>query len=778
MLLYTPIDAFLLPAEGARYLNTGIHPGGEKFTEHWDCKPSDETTELYPEPAAMSLQNTERRVSGWKCSKTALSDQEVTNILKEFTEKNREEQVNDGGSHFVNLHHKPKVSMYPSPVNILHTGRQLPRTPGPGVLPLLPSQVFEPKVAGNESFEDLFRLVTKNGIPGTDNMFPTGRQLQRTPISTSEKEAAVDSNICKEDQPLSQENGQKVEQVSADLETCRRYGKHTNGKTDPNNGEKKRSLEEQNSEPYLSETTRQQEKMEPNEGTNSDNARSLQNTGKRVSGWKCSKTSLSDQQLPHTPGPEILPLLPSQVYEPKVAGNESFEDLFRLITKNGIMDTDNVVPTGKPLQRTPIRTSPQEASVDSDIVKEDQSLTQDGGQKVEVSADSVTCRRPEKHTNNKTDPNNVETKGSLEEPNSEPHLFEVTRQQDNMERKDGADSNNSWLRVSKQRLLPMTLSLNAETGNSKPEVIAHEVQAGTQGRKEREAQIEAEERHRKTVEINCAVKSCERPVCVNRRISELPVQGLNLLRVSGVLKKMPGYECREEDLEFLVQLKIQEKAKVLKDKVNSLRKELTTVDRDTELVLAKKEKIEEDIQIMKDSIEKTVRLGRAFLCRVHDDPASVKVLSPQEVLKQLNPMTIQQMQHQDRVHLLAAQRELARRKQEATNSQQLIEDKMSLNVESCNQRMDEAKSRVQLLHEEVAALKCQVEKTQKDISYTEERLQKKRDQISCLKHSIASTQSKSASDQEKLSRRMQRLLHRKDLYLEREKILQRLKKEL
>lgn len=139
----------------------------------------------------MGLPDTKRRSSGWKCSKTALGEEDAINLLKEFAELKRKERENDPEVKRVKNKYKLKTSAYPSPGNILHTGRQLPRSPGPGVLPLLPSQKFEPKEPGDESFDQLRSFSIKE----VDNIVPSGRQLSRTPLLAEPEQCHVQGGI-------------------------------------------------------------------------------------------------------------------------------------------------------------------------------------------------------------------------------------------------------------------------------------------------------------------------------------------------------------------------------------------------------------------------------------------------------------------------------------------------------------------------------------------------------------------------------------------------------
>ncbi|KAM9320349.1 uncharacterized protein PAF06_004862 [Gastrophryne carolinensis] len=465
----------------------------------------------------MALHETERRESGWRCSKTALNEDDAMTLLKEFAAQKRKQRENDPDVKNMKSKYKLKASAYPSPGNILHTGRQLPRSPGPGVLPLLPSQKFETPIPAHESFE----LPGASSVRGLDNMVPCGRQLPRTPLSSKTEH----SPVLREIQPNIREH----------------------------------------------------------------------------------RLSSRTQKAARTVG------------------------------------TPAICDPGK---------------------------------------------------------NNSTTAGRLSD----------TRQ-------------------------------HLENENLTAEISAH-----------KKPEIATPSTHQKC----------------NRRISELPVKGINEMRISGVLKKMGGYECHSEDLEFLKHVQNQEKFKVLKAELACLRKDFTAAKHDRELILSKKDKIEDDIQKMKFSYERTVQLGRAFLSRTQD-PGCAQSLAPEDVLKQLSQITIHNVHQQEKAKLKASQKEVAR-----------ISSLLS-KIESCEQCIGAAKQRNELLKNEVIALKAEIEKIEKERTELKESLQKKREQMSqCIEQqSIPPVDNEiSEEDRERVNRRLQRIVYRKNLYLEREKIIQRLKREL
>ncbi|XP_056416825.1 uveal autoantigen with coiled-coil domains and ankyrin repeats protein-like [Hyla sarda] len=470
----------------------------------------------------------------------------------------------------------------------------------------------------------------------------------------------------------------------------------------------------------------------------------MQDPERRLSAWKCSKTALNEEeaisllqefaeqrrkarekdpevkrvknkyslkaptypspgnvlhtgkQLLRTPGPGILPLLPSQQFEPRRA-----EESFSLFA---IKATDNMVPCGRQLERTPTRVN---------ALREIQVNTKEG-----------------------------ETFRSL-----------------NKSEQDGKS-----LIMCKASEGEMTRSKRHEESCVTTEVMA-DLENGV---------LTAQK------ELNEGTEACSQPLMQNRRISEMPVTGLNQMRISGVLKKLSGYECRNEDLEFLKHVANQEKAKVLKKKLLCIRKNLTATNQERELTLAKKEKIEDDIEKMKLSYERTVQLGRALLSRTQD-PSKAGDLSPDHVLMQLNSMTIHTVHQQTRLQLAAAEKELARRRQEAADRRSLTDNQkrsLTLKVESNMQHVKETQYRIQQLKEEVVTLTTQIRQTEENKSELEARTQKMRRQISyCQKH-LKQNNEMSEEEREKMKRRLQRILRRKDNYLERERILQRLKEEL
>ncbi|KAG8590727.1 hypothetical protein GDO81_006868 [Engystomops pustulosus] len=658
------------------------------------------------------MEDTERRLSAGTSFKTPMSDQDALNLLQEFAEQKRREREKDPEVKRMKNKYKLRAAEYPSPGNILHTGKQLPRSPAPGVLPLLPSQQFEP---GTNEDEESFssRIVT-------DNIVPCGRQLERTPVSghvlggsqvnggtitregdenspiicdTAEEEIII-RKICDENRNVHEMSntaglehpscGNGMKTVPKTMDTERRLSAWRRSKT---------AMSDQDALNFLQEFAEQKRKDREKD----PEVKRMKNKYKlRAAKYPSPGNVLhTGKQLLRSPAPGVLPLLPSQQFEPRRdEDEESFSS--RIVT-------DNIVPCGRQLERTPVS-----GHVLGGIQVNGGTNTSEENENSPIICDEMT-------------------RSKVQKENSE--VYEISSTAPDLHNTSGGDG---------------TMAAQKEVRGEDPTDFS-----------------------RPTMQNN-------------RRISEMPVQGLNQMRISGVLKKMAGYECRNEDLEFLRHMENQEKAKVLKKELLSLRKDLAATKQEKELVLAKKEKIEDDIEKMKFSFERAVRLGRSLLSRTRD-PTIVSDLSPDDVLKQLNSVTIHTVQQQTRLQLAAAEKELARRQREAADRTSLAENQrrsLTLKLESSEQHVKEVQCRIQMLKEEAIALKTQIEQTEERKSKLEENVQKKRQQMSyCPKHTKQNTEM-SEEEREKLNRRLQRILHRKDNYLERERILQRLQKDL
>ncbi|KAM4047174.1 uncharacterized protein ACNLHF_010483 [Anomaloglossus baeobatrachus] len=469
------------------------------------------------------------------------------------------------------------------------------------------------------------------------------------------------------------------------------------------------------------------------------------------------------RQLPRTPGPGVLPLLPSQKFEPRA--DEAEESL----TSYGAERPDNMVPCGRQLPRTPTK---------GNVLRE-----------IQVNVKEGECIRSQNRSQRDGNSSMICDAGEGERTrsNSNVRVSRVSNKILNMEtmRKDSIDED---IEVSGHLIVPNNRRISEMPVQGINRMRISGVLKKMAGYECRNEDLEFLKHVQNQEKAKVLKDSIDEDIEVsghlivpnNRRISEMPVQGINRMRISGVLKKMAGYECRNEDLEFLKHVQNQEKAKVLKKELLRLRKDFTTANQEKEMVLAKKEKIEDDIEKMKMSFDQMVQLGRALLSRTQD-PTHVGSLAPDDVLKQLNPETIQHVHQQTRLQLAEAEKQLAKWEQEAANRASVDENQrrsFALKVESTEQQVQEVQCRIQQLKEEVIFLKTQIKRVEENQSELQATVQIKRQQISdCLKTAKQGSEM-SEEEREKMKRKLQRILHRKDNYLERQRILQRLKENI
>ncbi|XP_069617117.1 uncharacterized protein [Ranitomeya imitator] len=311
------------------------------------------------------------------------------------------------------------------------------------------------------------------------------------------------------------------------------------------------------------------------------------------------------RQLPRSPGPGVLPLLPSQKFEPREEENEKSFTSYVAKTPN------NMVPCGRQLPRSLTKGNVlREIQIN---VREDETIKRKKKSERDGSSSMICDTREGETTRSKINAGNVSRASNKMQNNA-------------------------------------NLSCRDDEATMQMDSIGENIEVWS------------------------------RPTAPNnRRISEMPVQGLNQMRISGIIRKMAGYECRNEDLEFLKHMQHLEKAKMLKKELLRLRKDFATANQEKELVFAKKEKIESDIKNMKVSYGRTVQLGRALLGRTQD-PTGVRSLTPEDVLKQLSSETIQHVHQQTRLQLAEAEKELAKWKRDAANQTALDENQRRDNL--------------------------------------------------------------------------------------------------
>ncbi|XP_006130743.1 uncharacterized protein LOC102443686 isoform X2 [Pelodiscus sinensis] len=276
---------------------------------------------------------------------------------------------------------------------------------------------------------------------------------------------------------------------------------------------------------------------------------------------------------------------------------------------------------------------------------------------------------------------------------------------------------------------------------------------------------------------DCPVPKCFTTTSTNRRISEIPVQGLNEMNVSMMINRIKDYQCTKEDIEFLRYMKNREQAQKLKAKYLHLQKELISVVQTKELLLAQRKKVHEEIVHMKASYDRTVELGRAFLGK-RTDPDAVEKLPPKAVLGQLNPVKLQLTQQKEKAELQALQKELKMLKHSLAQLPQKQEIRLERGF--CKQRIQEAEHSVQQAQEDVEHLKCKIEAARSKLAEVQVQLCNTRVEIEkwhTLKEKTTVSQvleNVQGFDNDYLKRRLNRLLRRTDIFLEREKIIKRL----
>ncbi|MGH0139472.1 UNVERIFIED_CONTAM: hypothetical protein FKN15_043550 [Acipenser sinensis] len=151
-----------------------------------------------------------------------------------------------------------------------------------------------------------------------------------------------------------------------------------------------------------------------------------------------------------------------------------------------------------------------------------------------------------------------------------------------------------------------------------------------------------------------------------RRLSQLPVQGFNAMDTSGIIRGMQGNNWTEADLEFVQRMKNEKSVMQLKEELKRLQRELKDEMQKKELLWAQKEKIQTDTVNMEETIDRTVQLGRAFLCRKMD-PSIVEPLCPESVLKQLSVASVQQVIQQETAKLQALEEKLTGKQKQASH---------------------------------------------------------------------------------------------------------------
>lgn len=265
------------------------------------------------------------------------------------------------------------------------------------------------------------------------------------------------------------------------------------------------------------------------------------------------------------------------------------------------------------------------------------------------------------------------------------------------------------------------------------------------------------------------------------RISQVPIHRTSEIRVSRVLRKLPGCNLQSQDLEFLMQMEFKRKAKALKKELLCLRNEFMKVHWEKEEMLAVQDNVKKDIQQMKGAFDEVIKHGRSFLSR-HHQVESVKALGDENVLSQLNTQAVLCVLHQQRAKLQRMTQETKTRKNhDATIPKQPMEENISQKLEVYNNQVKVAECTLQRAQEDVDGLKCQVINLQQEVVNAEENLMKTQSEICRLKSSketMAASKPMNEFEELRLRRKLERILRRMEIFMEREKIIQRLQKTL
>ncbi|XP_034645816.1 uncharacterized protein LOC117887366 isoform X2 [Trachemys scripta elegans] len=388
-------------------------------------------------------------------------------------------------------------------------------------------------------------------------------------------------------------------------------------------------------------------------------------------------------QTPRTPAPGILQLLPSQPSD--FVGEEYYSSKKPSKLGEWSITTlkDNIIPTGRELPRTPFCTN-QQGKLLLEALKDDTVLN-------------------ERHSTGVVGPSHSECE-TLKLQIDADVLEKLLREETSVK----THASNAWVYTRKKDSICQCMQqpddnhiISGNTENGK-EVAPHLVED------EQELQERVEPLQGSPVPKCFTTSSTNR-----RRLSQIPVQGLSEMNISMMINRIKGYQCTKEDMEFLRHMKNQEQAQKLKAKYLHLQKELTSMVRTKELLLAQREKVQEEIVQMKTSYDRTVQLGRAFLGKKMD-PAAVEALPPKAVLGQLNPVKVQHVQQQEKAELQALTKELKKLKHSIAQLPQ--KQGIRLERESCKQQIQEAKHRLQQAQADVENLKCKVEAAQSKLA--------------------------------------------------------------
>ncbi|XP_069060984.1 uncharacterized protein [Pleurodeles waltl] len=203
------------------------------------------------------------------------------------------------------------------------------------------------------------------------------------------------------------------------------------------------------------------------------------------------------------------------------------------------------------------------------------------------------------------------------------------------------------------------------------------------------------------------------------RLSQVPIHRTSEIRVSGVLRRLPGCHLQSQDLEFLMQMEYKRKAKALKKELLCLRHEVMKVRWEKEGMLAVQDNIKKDIQQMKGSYDEVMNLGRYFLSR-HHQVECIETLGEDDVLSQLNAQAVLCVLHKQNAKLERMIQEMKTRKNhDDTIQTQPVEENISQKLEAYNNQVKVAECTLQRAQDDVDGLKCRIKNLQQKVSIAE-----------------------------------------------------------
>ncbi|XP_028655747.1 uncharacterized protein LOC114650350 [Erpetoichthys calabaricus] len=260
-----------------------------------------------------------------------------------------------------------------------------------------------------------------------------------------------------------------------------------------------------------------------------------------------------------------------------------------------------------------------------------------------------------------------------------------------------------------------------------------------------------------------------------KRTSQLPVHGLNFTRPSGIFKGMQGYECTEADMEFVHQMKNESSLKQLKEKYKSLQKRLKDEHQNGELLMAKNEKVQNDIYKLKEDMSKIVQLSRAFAVNYFHNQSEASLTPGDEALEVCVDHVIKVCK-QEELELEILEKQLRHKEDQ-------------LRLKEFQQKDHRSKRRLfykmkTSLQQTILSEKEHVKSLEKHLFGLQKTLKERQEQLDDLKRQKCDLQKnmkrgkrdvKIKVDFARIDRRVNCIAKRREIFLERRRILARLK---